>query len=61
MELKGCMEDSVKLASCEHHFIRVHGKLVQHPSNNKSILLNEKSGFTSSLTFSNIMLYINAC
>ena len=25
------------LASCEHHFIRVHEKLVQHPSNNISI------------------------
>ena len=30
----------VILASCEHHFIRVHEKLVQHPSNNISIIKN---------------------
>ena len=28
----------VILASCEHHFIRVHGNLVQHLSNNISII-----------------------
>ena len=28
----------VILASCEHNFIRVHESLVQHPSNNISIL-----------------------
>ena len=29
----------VFLASCEHYFIRVHEYLVQHPSNNISIIL----------------------
>ena len=28
------MRSIVILSSCEHHFIRVHGNLVQHPSNN---------------------------
>ena len=25
--------------SCDYHFIRVHDNLVQHPSNNKSIII----------------------
>ena len=32
------MENIVILASCEHHIIRWHGNLVQHPSNNTSII-----------------------
>ena len=28
------------LASCKHHIIRVHEILVQHPSNNKSNIIN---------------------
>ena len=37
------------LASYEHHFIRVHDNLVQHPSNTRSIL--------SSLRRGNVNLY----
>ena len=29
----------VILASCEHHFIRVHENLVHHPSNNISVII----------------------
>ena len=37
--VKGFMGSIVILACCEHHFIRVHKILVQHPSNNKSIVI----------------------
>ena len=30
---------NVILASCKYHFIRVHENLVQHPTNNKSIII----------------------
>ena len=36
----GWMGDLVILASCEYYFYRVHENLVQHPSNNISILSN---------------------
>ena len=35
------MGDIVILASCEYHFIRVHENMVQHPSNNISIILHQ--------------------
>ena len=33
MGYKGWMRGIIILASCKHHFIRVHEYLVQHPSN----------------------------
>ena len=39
--VKGVDGGIVILVSCEHHFIRVHENLVQHPSNNISIGLLE--------------------
>ena len=36
--VKGWMEYKVIIASYEYHFIRVHENLVQHSSNNMSIL-----------------------
>ena len=39
--IKGIDGGFINLASCEHHFLRVHENLGQHPSNNISIVSNE--------------------
>ena len=46
MESRGWMESIVILASCKHHFIRVHENLVQHPSNNISIIISLSQSLT---------------
>ncbi len=38
MILREWMRGIIVLASCEHHFMRVHENLVQHPSYNISIV-----------------------
>ena len=35
--VKGVEGGIIFLASCEHHFVRLHENLLQHPSNNISI------------------------
>ena len=40
MGLRGLI---IILASCEHHFMRVHENLVQHTSNNISIITLDRS------------------
>ena len=37
MRQRGWISGIFILACCEHHFIRLHENLVQHPSNNISI------------------------
>ena len=56
MGYKGWMRVIIILASCKHHFIRVHEYLVQHPSNNIYRLGHRTTRVSSQLQSS---IYIN--